>query len=91
MQIIPIAGLAAPSARVALAAPPELDPEGPQAAALGYGVDATKAGKAKFRRTLRARCASIASCTKARPGTQRRRALSSRAGQGWSSVYAKKA
>ncbi|MEO8137670.1 MAG: high-potential iron-sulfur protein [Betaproteobacteria bacterium] len=48
IQIIPVAGVAALSARVAFAATPELDPKDPQAAALGYVPDATKADKAKF-------------------------------------------
>lgn len=46
IQIVPVAGVALLSARLALAA--ELDPKEPQAAALGYVSDATKADKVKF-------------------------------------------
>lgn len=47
-QIIPLAGAAVLCARSALAAAPQLDPKDPQAAALGYVADATKADKAKY-------------------------------------------
>ena len=46
IQIVPIAGLALLAARQVVAA--ELDPKDPQAAALGYVTDATKADKSKF-------------------------------------------
>ena len=46
IRIFPIAGVALFGARLAYAA--DLDPKEPQAAALGYVVDATKADKAKF-------------------------------------------
>jgi hypothetical protein len=48
IQIIPLAGALALTARPALADAPHVDPKDPQAAALGYVVDATKADKAKF-------------------------------------------
>ena len=46
IQIIPVAGVALVSGRVAYAA--DLDPADPQAVALGYVTDATKANKAKY-------------------------------------------
>jgi hypothetical protein len=49
IQILPLAGALALGARGALAADtPAVDPKDPQAAALGYVVDAAKADKAKF-------------------------------------------
>ena len=48
IQIIPLAGALALAARGALAADAQVDPKDPQAAALGYVADATKADKAKF-------------------------------------------
>ena len=49
IQILPLAGAMALCANSALAADtPAVDPKDPQAAALGYVVDATKADKAKF-------------------------------------------
>jgi hypothetical protein len=46
IQIIPVAGVALLGGRVAQAA--DLDPKDPQAVALGYVTDATKADKAKY-------------------------------------------
>jgi len=48
IQILPLAGAMALCARGAVAAPAAVDPKDPQAAALGYVADATKADKAKF-------------------------------------------
>ena len=49
IQILPLAGALALGANVALAADATaVDPKDPQAAALGYVADATKADKAKF-------------------------------------------
>lgn len=49
IQILPLAGALALGARAALAADaPAVDPKDPQAAALGFVTDATKADKAKF-------------------------------------------
>ena len=49
IQILPLAGALALGAKAALAADaPKVDPKDPQAVALGYVVDATKADKAKF-------------------------------------------
>ncbi len=49
IQIIPLAGALALCAKSVVAADlPNVDPKDPQAAALGYVVDATKADKAKF-------------------------------------------
>ena len=46
IQILPVTGAALFAARFALAA--DVDPKDPQAAALGYVTDATKADKAKY-------------------------------------------
>ena len=49
IQILPLAGAAALCANAAFAADaPKVDPKDPQAAALGYVADASKADKAKF-------------------------------------------
>ena len=49
IQILPLAGALALGAKGALAADAAtVDPKDPQAAALGYVADATKADKAKF-------------------------------------------
>lgn len=49
IQILPLAGALALCAKSALAADPAtVDPKDPQAAALGYVADASKADKAKF-------------------------------------------
>ncbi len=49
IQIVPLAGALALGAKAALAADaPMVEPKDPQAAALGYVPDATKADKAKF-------------------------------------------
>jgi len=48
IQIIPLAGALALVARSAVAGAPNVDEKDPQAAALGYVADATKANKAKF-------------------------------------------
>ncbi len=48
IQIIPMAGVLALGAGSALADAPNVDPKDPQAAALGYVADATKADKGKF-------------------------------------------
>jgi hypothetical protein len=46
IQVVPVAGVALLGSRLVFAA--ELDPKDPQAAALGYVTDATKADKVKF-------------------------------------------
>ncbi|MFL6699235.1 MAG: high-potential iron-sulfur protein [Vitreoscilla sp.] len=49
IQILPLAGALALGTRAALAAAaPQVDPKDPQASALGYVADASKADKAKF-------------------------------------------
>ena len=48
IQILPLAGAMALCAKGAMAADATVDPKDPQAAALGYVADATKADKAKF-------------------------------------------
>jgi hypothetical protein len=49
IQILPLAGVLALGAEAAFAADaPNLDPKDPQAAALGYVADSSKADKAKF-------------------------------------------
>ena len=49
IQILPLAGALALCAKAAVAADaPKVDPKDPQAAALGYVVDASKADKVKF-------------------------------------------
>ena len=49
IRIVPLAGAALLASRAGLAGDaPRLDPKDPQAVALGYAPDATKADKAKF-------------------------------------------
>ena len=51
IQILPLAGAAALCANAAWAADvPQVDPKDPQAVALGYVADASKADKARFPR-----------------------------------------
>ena len=49
IRIVPLAGVALIASRTSFGADaPKLDPKDPQAVALGYVADATKADKAKF-------------------------------------------
>jgi len=48
IEIVPLMGAALVAGRAAAADAPKLDPKDPQASALGYVVDASKADKAKF-------------------------------------------
>lgn len=96
IQIIPLAGALALCARTAVAADlPKVDPKDPQAAALGYVVDAANADKAKF-----PKYAAGQACT----GCQLYQGKAGDAGgactlfagkqvsaKGWCSAYAKKA
>jgi len=94
IQILPLAGALALGARSALADAPKLDPKDPQAAALGYVADATKADKAKFKTYAVGQ--SCGSCQLYQGGTAPAGVCPLFAGKhvaakGWCSAYAKKA
>jgi hypothetical protein len=96
IQILPLAGAAALCANAAFAAgAADVDPKDPQAVALGYVADATKADKAKYPRYAAGQAcggcqlfqgkAADASAPCALFGGRQV------AGKGWCSAYVKKA
>jgi hypothetical protein len=95
IQIVPVAGAAVLGGRSAFAQAKPLDEKDPQAAALGYVADATKADKAKYKNYAAGQqCANCAlyqgKATDAAAGCPLF-AGKSVAGKGWCSAYAKKA
>ncbi len=95
IQILPLAGALALCAKSVLAAEPAVvDPKDPQAAALGYVADATKADKARF--TKYAAAQACGSCQlyqgKAGDATGPCPLFAGKvvAAKGWCSAYAKK-
>jgi hypothetical protein len=93
IAIVPLIG-AATLAR-AQAAPPLLDPKDPQAQALGYVADATKADKAKFPKYAAGQacavCALYQGQTGAASGPCPLYAGKAVLAKGWCSAWAKKA
>lgn len=95
IQIIPLAGALALATRGALAADAQVDPKDPQAVALGYVADATKADKAKFPKYAAGQ--TCASCQlyqgKAGDATGPCAIFAGKhvAAKGWCSAYTKKA
>jgi High potential iron-sulfur protein len=93
IQLVPVAGVTLLSSRIALAA--EVDPKEPQAAALGYVTDATKADKVKFPKYAAGQ--DCASCQlyqgKAGDATGACTLFAGKtvAAKGWCSAYLKKA
>ena len=95
IQIIPIAGIAVLSTQLANAGVPELDPKDPQAAALGYVIDATKADKAKFPKYAAGQACGNCQLYQGKAGDASGPcaifAGKSVQSKGWCSAYAKKA
>lgn len=96
IQIVPVAGAALIASRTAFAAdPPMVDPKDPQAAALGYVADATKADKAKFKNFVAGQhcgnCQLFQGKAGAAAGGCPLFAGKSVATAGWCSAWAKKA
>lgn len=96
IQILPLAGAAALCANAALAADaPRLDPKDPQAVALGFVVDATKADKAKYPKYAAGQACGSCQLFQGKPGDAAApcslfggKQVSSKA---WCSAYVKKA
>jgi len=95
IQIIPIAGIAVLSTQLAIAGVPELDRKDPQAAALGYVIDATKADKAKFPKYAAGQACGNCQLYQGKAGDASGPcaifAGKSVQSKGWCSAYAKKA
>jgi hypothetical protein len=96
IQIIPLAGALALCANAATAADlPKVDPKDPQAAALGYVADATKADKAKFPKYAAGQACANCALYQGKPtdaaGPCAIFAGKQVAAKGWCSAYTKKA
>ncbi|MEO5690256.1 MAG: high-potential iron-sulfur protein [Burkholderiaceae bacterium] len=96
IQIIPLAGALALCGKAAVAADaPMVDPKDPQAAALGYVADATKADKAKFPKYAAGQACSSCQLYQGKPadaaGACAIFAGKQVSAKGWCSAYAKKA
>ena len=95
IQIVPVAGVSLLAARGAVAQAPMLNEKDPQAVALGYVADATKADKAKYKNyaagQLCLNCALYQGKATDAAGGCPLFAGKQVAGKGWCSAYAKKA
>jgi hypothetical protein len=96
IQIVPFAGAALMAGRTAFAADlPMVDEKDPQAAALGYVADATKADKAKFKTYAAGQNCSTCQLFQGKPGAASGPcplfAGKQVAAKGWCSAFAKKA
>ena len=93
IQIVPMAGVALFAARLAIAA--DLDPKDPQAAALGYVADSTKADKAKYPKYAAEQSCANCALYQGKPGDATGPcplfAGKTVAAKGWCSAWAKKA
>ena len=93
IQIVPVAGGALLASRFAFAA--DLDPKDPQATALGYVTDATKADKAKFPKYAAGQTCGNCTLYQGKAGDASGPcplfAGKTVAAKGWCSAYAKKA
>ena len=93
IQIVPIVGFALLAARHATAA--ELDPKEPQAAAVGYVTDATKADKSKFPKYAAGQDCATCALYQGKAGDASGGCPlfggKTVAAEGWCSAYAKKA
>jgi hypothetical protein len=94
VQIVPLAACGALLARPAFAQAPMVDDKSPQAAALGYVADATKADKAKYKNYVAGQtCAGCALYQgKAADAAAGCPLFAGKqvAGKGWCSAWAKK-
>lgn len=95
IQIVPFAGAALVASRGAVAQADLVNEKDPQAAALGYVADATKADKAKYKNyaagQLCSNCALYQGKATDAAGGCPLFAGKQVAGKGWCSAYAKKA
>ena len=95
IQIVPVTGLALMAGRAALAAAPMVDEKDPQAAALGYVSDATKADKPKFKTYAAGQACSSCQLFQGKAGDAAGMcplyAGKQVSSKGWCSAYAKKA
>ena len=95
IQIVPVAGAALLAGRPALAQAPMVDEKDPQAAALGYVADATKADKAKYKTYAAGQLCNNCALYQGKPadaaGGCPLFAGKQVATKGWCSAYAKKA
>ena len=96
IQILPLAGALALGAKAAIAADaPKVDPKDPQAAALGYVVDASQADKAKFPKYAAGQACSGCQLYQGKAGDAAGAcaifAGKQVAAKGWCSAYTKKA
>ncbi len=95
IQIVPVAGAALLGARVASAQANLVNEKDPQAVALGYVADASKADKAKFKNWAAGQLCSNCALYQGKPtdaaGGCPLFAGKVVAGKGWCSAYAKKA
>jgi hypothetical protein len=93
IRLIPLSGIAILTAEQAFAA--DVDPKDPQAAALGYVTDATKADKTRFPRYAAGQDCAGCQLYQAKPtdasGPCPLFAGKSVAAKGWCSAYAKRA
>ncbi len=94
IQIVPVAGVALLGARTASAQANLVNEKDPQAAALGYVADATKADKAKFKNYAAGQLCSNCALYQGKPTDAAAGcplfAGKVVAGKGWCSAYAKK-
>lgn len=95
IQIVPVAGAALLAGRAAVAQGAPVSEKDPQAVALGYVADATKADKAKYKNyaagQLCSNCALYQGKATDAAGGCPLFAGKTVAGKGWCSAYAKKA
>jgi hypothetical protein len=95
IQIIPVAGAALVAGRTAQAALPLVSEKDPQAVALGYVADATKADKAKYKNYKAGEHCAVCALYQGKPsdaaGPCPRFAGQDVAAKGWCSAFAKKA
>lgn len=93
IQIVPVAGAALFAARPAFAA--DVDPKDPQATALGYVMDATKADKAKYPKYAAGQSCATCQLYQGKPGDASGGcplfAGKTVAAKGWCSAWTKKA
>ncbi len=94
IQIVPVAGAALLGARVATAQANLVNEKDPQAAALGYVADASKADKAKYKNWAAGQLCSNCALYQGKPADANGGcplfAGKVVAGKGWCSAYAKK-
>ena len=95
IQIIPLAGALALASRHAFADAPKVDEKDPQAVALGYVADATRADKAKFPKYAAGQACAGCQLYQGKAGDASGPcalfAGKQVAAKGWCSAYAKKA